>query len=97
MSCPGKITAKTYLTHKEYSIVQERAQEAGLSVSSFIKAMSLEGTVKSKLDKHLILELAKISADLGRLGGLLKLARVYKLFKHNPNSPLNSRGYGCIL
>lgn len=74
MPCPEKVTVKTYLTPEEYELLKKMAQYAKLSVSAYIKALCLGHEVKSKEDKTAILELAKISADLGRLGGLFKLA-----------------------
>ncbi|MDR1083331.1 MAG: hypothetical protein LBP22_00355 [Deltaproteobacteria bacterium] len=73
MPCPDKLTVKAYVTPEEFAEIQEYAKDSGLSLSAYAKEMCLRGEVKSKLDKALILELSKISADLGRIGGLLKL------------------------
>lgn len=54
--------------------LKKMALSAKLSVSAYIKKLCLGYEVKSKEDKTAILELAKVSADLGRLGGLFKLA-----------------------
>jgi hypothetical protein len=45
-----------------------------MSVSAYVKTVCLGHEVKSREDKSAILELARVSADLGRLGGLFKLA-----------------------
>jgi hypothetical protein len=73
LPCPDKQVVKTYLTPEEYAAVAGKAKQTGLSLSAYAKSMCLHGQVKSTLDQQLILELAKVSADLGRLGGLLKL------------------------
>lgn len=79
MSCPDKIALRSYVTPEEYKIIKENAGRAGMSVSSYIKTICLGHEVKSLEDKSAILELAKVSADLGRLGGLFKLALAEKV------------------
>lgn len=74
MSCPDKIALRSYVTPKEYKIIKKNADRARMSVSSYVKTICLGHTVKSAVDKSAVLDLAKVSADLGRLGGLLKLA-----------------------
>lgn len=52
--------------------------------------LALNGEVKSSLDKDLILALIKESANLGRLGGLLKLGLSQeKLDRFKGNKVLN--------
>lgn len=53
--------------------IKARAAAASLSVSSYLRAAGLGQTIRSTLDYATVLELAKINADQGRLGGLLKL------------------------
>lgn len=68
-----KSVLKTYLTPDEYKSIQEHADRAGLSLSSFAKRVCL-GQPTPSLDKqHARRDLLKINADLGRLGGLFKL------------------------
>jgi hypothetical protein len=74
MSCPDKIALRSYVTPEEYKSIKNSADLAGMSVSAYIKTVCLGREVKSLEDKSAILELAKVSADLGRLGGLFKLA-----------------------
>ena len=50
-----------------------RAASASLSVSAYLRAAGLGQTIRSTLDHTTVLELARINADQGRLGGLLKL------------------------
>ncbi|KTD03712.1 conjugal transfer relaxosome component TraJ [Legionella geestiana] len=57
----------------EESTIKENAAKAGLSIAEYLRRCGLGHTIPSVLDKHHIHELAKINADMGRLGGLLKL------------------------
>ena len=57
----------------EKEIIQSRAKDCSLSMSSYLRNLGLGYVPKSILDSKLVLELVKINADLGRLGGLLKM------------------------
>ena len=74
MSCPDKTALRSYVTPEEYKIIRDNAGRARMSVSAYVKTVCLDHEVKSAVDKSGILELAKVSADLGRLGGLFKMA-----------------------
>lgn len=58
---------------EEENKIKENATHLGLSVAEYLRRISLAYSVQSVIDKNHILTLAKINADLGRLGGLLKL------------------------
>lgn len=60
--------------------IQERARAAGLSVSAYLRASGLGRQLRRDpvLDHEQVLVLAKVNADQGRLGGLLKLWLVEK-------------------
>lgn len=74
MSCPDKIALRAYLTPHEYEIVKKKAAQASRSVSAYVRAVCLGHEVRSTVDHDAVLALLKINADLGRLGGLLKLS-----------------------
>jgi len=74
MPSPNRKAAKAYLTPEEYGQVSAMAKQAGLSVSTFVKRVSLGERVRSKEDQQTIIALHKANADFGRVGGLLKLA-----------------------
>jgi len=74
MPCPDKKPVRAYLTVEEYAAVQKMAHNAGLSVSRFLRDVSLGVQVRSFEYEDFKLELLKTRAELGRLGGLLKLA-----------------------
>jgi hypothetical protein len=62
-----------YLSRDEYQGIKKNAGRAGLSFSRFAKMVCLGEQVKSLEAQEAILELLRFRADLGRLGGLLKL------------------------
>ena len=62
-----------YLTEDEYQNIKASAQRAGLSFSRFAKMVCLGMPIKSLEAKQSVLELIHFRADLGRLGGLLKM------------------------
>lgn len=53
--------------------IKSNAANAGLSIAEYLRRISLGYQIHSVLDKDHVLQLTKINADLGRLGGLLKL------------------------
>jgi len=65
---------KAYVSPEEYAQVSAQAERASLSISAFVKAVCLGHEIKSTVDRDAILALARINGDLGRLGGLLKMA-----------------------
>jgi len=58
---------------EEEVIIKHLASNSGLSVASYLRNVGMGYEVKSVLDLQQIKGLAQINADLGRLGGLLKL------------------------
>jgi uncharacterized protein (UPF0128 family) len=74
ISMPSKkAVLKTYLTPEEYKRIQEHADRAGLSLSTFAKRVCLGQPTPSLEKQHARRDLLRINADLGRLGGLFKL------------------------
>jgi len=64
---------KAYLSTEEYALVAAMASQAGLSISNFVRQVCLAQEVRSLVDKEAVLALLRTKADLGRLGGLLKM------------------------
>ncbi len=58
---------------EEEQIIKANAAKAGLTTAVYLRRLALGYELHSVIDKQHILELSKINADLGRLGGLLKL------------------------
>lgn len=65
---------KSYLTPEELDQVIEVSARAQLSLSEFVRRVCLGIRIESREDQQARLELLKVHADLGRLGGLLKQA-----------------------
>ena len=74
MPCPDKKPIRSYLTAEEHECLNRMAASAGRSASQFIRDICLGYQVRSFEHEEFKLELLKTRADLGRLGGLLKLA-----------------------
>ncbi|WP_244672278.1 MULTISPECIES: CopG family transcriptional regulator [Xanthomonas] len=51
----------------------ERAAQAGMSQSAFLRAVGLNEPIRSVVDLQAVAGLAKVTGDLGRVAGLLKL------------------------
>lgn len=60
------------VTPGERAEIERRAALAGMSRSAYLRAAGLNHPIRSVLDYQAALELAKVSGDLGRLGGQLK-------------------------
>ena len=63
---------KTFVSPEERLAIETKAREAGLTVSP-IKNAALNRPIESTADQQAFLGLLKVNADLGCLGGLLKL------------------------
>jgi hypothetical protein len=64
---------KVWVTAIERTEIATRAAGAGLSVSAYLRAAGMHHPLRSAYDLAAVEELAKVGADLGRFGGLLKL------------------------
>jgi hypothetical protein len=53
--------------------IKNNASKAGISVAEYLRRIGIGYHIQNSIDKDHIIELSKINADLGRLGGLLKL------------------------
>jgi hypothetical protein len=67
------VIIKVVVTATEAAEIKENAGAARLPLSPYLRTLGLGWTPKSTLDYQAVLELGKVNADLGRLGGLLKL------------------------
>lgn len=62
------------VTAAEYDTIKTNSEAAGMTISSFLKHVGQHMVPKSKKDHEDIKDLIKISADLAKLGNLLKMA-----------------------
>ena len=61
------------MNDEEKALITERAEQAGLSRSGYLRAVGLNYPIRSVLDLMAVVDLAKVNGDLGRVAGLLKL------------------------
>ena len=69
---------KVVVSDAERITIRNQAQSVGLSVSAYLRAVGLGHKPKSIVDLEAVRDLVRVSADQGRLGGLLKLWLVEK-------------------
>ena len=74
MPSPNKKVLHSYVSPEEEEAIKALAERFGLSVSTYLSRVALGQVVKPKTDQQVFLALLKANADLGRLGGLFKLA-----------------------
>ena len=55
------------------SVVSNQVMDQGNERARYLRALGLELPVQSTIDHRAVLDLVKINADLGRLGGLIKM------------------------
>jgi hypothetical protein len=72
-SRPRPAVLKVVVSHAERAAIEERAARSGLSVSAYLRSLGIGHIPKALLDLKAVATLVGVSADQGRLGGLLKL------------------------
>lgn len=58
---------------EEAAAIQRNAQAVGLTVAAYLRALGTGYEPRPVIDRDRVVDLLKVNADLGRLGGLLKL------------------------
>mgnify|MGYP001425777714 CR=1 FL=1 len=58
---------------EEEMMIKTKATEAGLTIAEYLRNLGMGYSVPSAIDNRQVDALLKINADLGRLGGLIKL------------------------
>lgn len=66
-------TLRVVVNDHERERIEAMAKMAGLSLSAYLRTAGLNHPIRSTLDYDAIMELIRLHADLGRVGGLLKL------------------------
>ena len=64
---------EVWVTDEEKASIKDRAEEAGMSRSGYLRALGLNTPIRSVVDLKAVADLAKVNGDLGRVAGLLKL------------------------
>ena len=63
---------EVWVTEEEKTVISEKAKEAGMSRSGYLRALGLNTPIRSVVDLKAVADLAKVNGDLGRVAGLLK-------------------------
>lgn len=66
-------TLRVVVNDHERERIEAMAKMASLSLSAYLRTAGLNHPIRSTLDYDAIMELIRLHADLGRIGGLLKL------------------------
>lgn len=69
----GAPPIKVYCLPEEKDRIKSKADQVGLSMSNYLLSLGMGFEVRGIVDCQKVDELAAINADLGRLGGLLKM------------------------
>jgi len=64
---------EVWVTDEEKVAITEKADEAGMSRSGYLRALGINTPLRSVVDLKAVSDLAKVNGDLGRVAGLLKL------------------------
>lgn len=64
---------EVWVTDEEKATITEKAEEAGMSRSGYLRALGLNTPIRSVVDLRAVADLAKVNGDTGRVAGLLKL------------------------
>lgn len=70
---PRSRRIEVWLTPDEEAEIAERAEQAGLSKSAYLRNVGMAQPIRSVVDLKAVADLAKVNGDLGRVAGLLKL------------------------
>lgn len=64
---------EVWVTDEEKVTISERAKEAGMARSAYLRALGLNTSIRSVVDLAAVTDLVKVSGELGWVAGLLKL------------------------
>ncbi|MEX5498187.1 plasmid mobilization protein [Pseudomonas syringae] len=64
---------EVWVTDEEKAVITNKAKEAGMSRSGYLRALGLNTPIRSVVDLTAVADLGKANGDLGRVAGLLKL------------------------
>ena len=64
---------KVWVTTAEKAVIAEKAAAHSMSSSRYLRGLGLALPIQCTIDQRAVLDLLKINADLGRLGGLIKM------------------------
>ncbi|HHV2834603.1 TPA: plasmid mobilization protein [Escherichia coli] len=61
------------MNNDEKAELADRAAQAGLSLSAYMKVAGLNAPIRARADLSAVTDLVRVNGDLGRVAGLLKL------------------------
>jgi len=61
------------VNNDEKAELADRAAQAGLSLSAYMKVAGLNAPIRARSDLSAVTDLVRVNGDLGRVAGLLKL------------------------
>ncbi len=64
---------KVWVNNDEKAELADRAAQAGLSLSAYMKVAGLNAPIRARSDLSAVADLVRVNGDLGRVAGLLKL------------------------
>lgn len=64
---------EVWVTDEEKAAITDKANEAGMSRSGYLRALGMNTPIRSVVDLIAVGDMGKVSGDLGRVAGLLKL------------------------
>lgn len=62
-----------WVTEGELAELADRADQAGMSRSAYLRTAGLNHKIRSVYDLRAVSDMGKVNGDLGRIAGLLKL------------------------
>jgi len=62
-----------WVTDEEKAAITDKANEAGISRSGYLRALGMNTPIRSVVDLTAVVDLANVGGDLGRVAGMLKL------------------------
>ncbi|WP_323018030.1 plasmid mobilization protein [Castellaniella sp.] len=70
---PRRERIEVWATGEEKAAITESAEAVGMTASAYLRALALNTPIRSKADYQAIADLVKVTGDLGRVAGLLRL------------------------
>ncbi|MFT0549119.1 plasmid mobilization protein, partial [Allopusillimonas ginsengisoli] len=70
---PRRERIEVWATEEEKAAIIQAAEAASMTASAYLRALALNTPIRSKADYHAVADLVKVTGDLGRVAGLLKL------------------------
>lgn len=64
---------RVWVNNDEKAELADRAAQAGLSLSAYMKVAGLNAPIRARSDLSAVTDLVRVNGDLGRVAGLLKL------------------------